>query len=312
MKKRSKLGEKIAQLYAGKSQAWLANYLKVSRPSITAWVGGVNPPPPGMAFKLAALMDDPTEILEFLELAGIEPEVLKNFVEALNRKSLIRPGKDEMVIVPPLRQSSRLPERLLLPAEIVGGPFSFRYFLVPEASAKNGLKVGDLLFVDVSSSTAPTLASFWGERVLVDFNYPADDKANVPSRTQEAGRLVLERSKLSLPSGDLYMALFYPWSDEPPRSVEGPGDQRALDEAAMRSWEEKRGRSYPLRSEPFSHPVGPSNFGYVEPQSLGTWQRRPREKGNGLELAKNKLRLNPGLRILGRVIGWFTRRDGEP
>jgi DNA-binding XRE family transcriptional regulator len=285
MKKNLNVGDRIKALREarGISQVKFADLVGVSPPTVSRWEAGEVVPPSEACVRFGNLAAYP-ENLWFWQRAGIDTRTMLSTAEQILKERGAQPSPDEIVYAPRSSGDRSGAEEagvlIPLPAEFVPNPLSTRCLVVDEKISNPIFPIGDVIFLDESANSAQDLRPLWGEIVLVHLTRPQDTRGlRMTQHWKDGlniGRLLCRRSH----TGDgLYWA-----------ATLGPFD----DADKWLSWE---GRIW----------VGTWNHEF-RAKALQTgvdrdWLRKA-EAEAALQ-APIQMRLAPGCRLLGRVIGWL-------
>jgi len=284
MKKSAKVGEHIKALRLARdmTQSQLAHLLDVRQTTVSAWELDENLPSSEAWVKLGNFAPYP-DCIWFWQQAGMDEQAMLSAAEKLLKGRRAAPG--EITCVPrssgTLQESEEAGPLVPLPAEFVPNPLSTRCLVVDEKFSNPIFPVGDVILLDESANSPEDLRPFWGEIVLVHLTRPKDGTGLRMTKSWRdglnIGRLLCRTSQ----SGDRLQ-----WA-----ATLGPFDDAD-------KWYTVDGRRIFVGT--WRHEFRSESFGAaVDSDRL----REAREEAK-LQ-APMQMRLTPGCRILGRVIGWF-------
>jgi transcriptional regulator with XRE-family HTH domain len=266
----------------------LAKMLNVSPAAISAWRLGRFKLSSDTLIKLANWAIG-TDILWFLEKAGVDIRKLFSVAQWIALASLPEAKSDELVFVPSLTVPKESETQRLsgfpVPRRFVRGLKDVACLVVGKRSAGYGLAPGDVLILDASPpQPGEGLMSIWGQRVVVEIDfsvlYPGLKTESGMPKQFLVGRIVLSDGVTPSPNKICYSALFRVLADD---MLVMEGGERTIMAPAPLVVGEWTGDTQTKTD---------SARGY-------SWGDLPYER------ALLEMRLNPGVRVLGKLIAWF-------
>ncbi len=282
-KKHSESGQMIRLLREslGDRQIDFAKRLEVTQPMVSAWEAGRDVPSSTFFLRLGSLAPYPKSMW-FWEQAGMNEQAILSAAQGLLKKRSALPAENEIIWVPRFRETLQERESagppIPLPKEFIPNPASTVCFVV-DSEATAVLDSPHAVFIlDETDKNAPSVLPFWGNVVFAKYDAEAASNPRLRSGIY-AGRLVFGNNWPRTPDDSYSVeALFYP--------LPGLEARRPLDVG----W------------KPYPGLKGSGDIGIRLP---------PRGQSPSLDAARDEarsraaseLRLSPGWRILGRVIG---------
>jgi transcriptional regulator with XRE-family HTH domain len=279
MKKSSESGKQIRELRdeLGLKQVEFAERLGVTQATISSWeAGDEDRAPSAEAYIHLALLASYPKSLWFWKQAGIDPEAIVSVADKILKERGAPAKVGEAVRRPRYRMIDRGREEagplLILPGEFILNPGSTVCFVLDGKSASFVFAPGDIVVVDASDVEVPDLAlsPFFDKIVLMEFNAESLRK-NMPHYHGPEGLFI---GKLRLQSSGTF------------------------------SWE---ARLTPLDERFKVHAVVVGEWGYDFRDDSNPPRYRGQDRDRAEKLAPGEIRLYPSCRIVGAVIGWFTK-----
>jgi transcriptional regulator with XRE-family HTH domain len=304
------IAERVRDLRGDKTQADFAADLGVSQQQVSALEKGTDSPSADALVRLGNVSPYPDNVW-FWKQAGLDSNKMVATAEQVLKDRGAAPTPGEIVRIPCSRKTVQREEPLdrflQLPAESVPNLGSTRCLLIDETAASPSIPPDSLIVLDASQKDEKQLVSFWKQIVLVEFT-PALKCA--VSTTLLLGRLAFKREterhhrpeSLELPR---WVATIGPLGDFA-REWE-QGDKESVRVGGWDAFEQDNRE--PSRSQtPDSLEYRRLSYNY---QTHG----QERDKEEALKVfdrlckqAPSHVRLDPGYRMLGRVIAWFQPR----
>ncbi len=281
-RKSETLGERIKRIRGDEYQARFGKRLGVSQGTISAWErNDKNRPPSADAYvRLAMLTSKPKDQAFLLQCSGLGREVIVSAANQLLSEQVRKPLPGECVNVQRVERTptglKELGVSILMPVELVPNPASTYCFGI---SLTRGEFFDEWAIVDTSNAEAEDLCPFWGLPVLLEFARNDDSPPQWPVGLK-IGMLFLEEDQ-QMPGGSPWYARFLE-----------PHIGGLLLAASMRvgRWTETRQSRVDtiLESERNNPGAGPE-------------LQRDIRSGR----AARAIRLEPGCKVIGRVITWW-------
>jgi transcriptional regulator with XRE-family HTH domain len=279
MKKSSESGKQIRELRdgLGLKQLEFAERLGVTQATISSWEAGDEDRAPSAEayFRLAGLASYPKN-LWFLKQAGIEAQAILSLADKILEERSAPPKPGEVVRIERFRVTPEGREEtgqlVALPGEFIPNRDSTKCFILDGKSASFVFADGDIVVVDASDVESRDLAltSFFDKIVLMEFN---------------AERLHREMPYYRSPEG-LFIG------------------KLGLQKSGTFSWE---ARLAPLDERFKVHAVVVGEWRYDYRDDSNPPRYRGQDLDRAEKLVPEEIRLYPACRIVGAVVGWFTK-----
>lgn len=305
-KKDETLGERIKRIRGAIFQAEFGKQLGVSQGTVSAWERDdkARLPSAEIYFRLAMLASCPEDHAFFLQRAGLSREVIVSAANKIASDLIVHPKQGDMVLIGSLRGGF---PALEVPASLVADPVMTRYFAIDKFSKGHGQEVGDIFLIDISRSDQPNLLPFWDELVLLELDFKAvfpKPPSPHPQKEYQVGWLTLGEEPIPEPDYiNVFIAELHPWkmdSDSLRHAVEFKPHPR-------KPHTEERLTLRPDRPLQVGHWA--QNSKAAIQQTDGVTKKGADMAGGPTsslpDIASAELRLNRGMSVKGRVIGWF-------
>jgi transcriptional regulator with XRE-family HTH domain len=260
----------------GMSQNQFAEHTGIARPRISEWEAGKIFPSAEACMLLGNAAPYP-ENLWFWEQAGVKPDAMASAVEKILKERTSAPVAGALVQIPLVQLTAEGMQEtgtlVALPARFIPNPVSTRCLVVDDKSPELMFPPGDVVvFEPATGPQDPQL--YWNEIVLAEFTGSAPVAWREWASGLRIGRLCCKRYRRDALS---YIATLGPFSDS-----------------------EKTWLRFPSGGE--SIVVG----GYQHPgPPMGAGRDRNHAEEQAELQAPEKLTLDPGFKIIGRVVAWF-------
>jgi transcriptional regulator with XRE-family HTH domain len=262
---------KALRAMLGKTQGEFAKKVGVAQGVVSAWERSEYEPSPESYVKLAQLARYP-ESLWFLERAGLSMETMVNIANRVLEERISKAVPDEIIHVPSITASE---PSLILPTKFVGSSLALKYLKIEPDLAGPILMAGDIVVIDTSNTD---LQSLFGKVVLARF-------------APRASRLTAS------------------WTDSWPEGLNV--GQIALTEYGP----DKFGLTYVIHFLPmtegesqwlgfYQYRLAPSELAFA-----GTPKNMAQARKEAARLAPEKIRINEGCEIVGRMILWRSMAE---